>query len=443
MRVGREFVRKVLLRFHLAHHAEEVVVAGARHRRRLRPGRHEGWRAFAGAGVKRRRRAWRAMPHVVVLGAGPGGLTAATELASALPRGSVTLVDERDSFLMGLAKLAILDGRRTAATGRRMLRDVERHGVRFLQAKVESVDPATRTVRAGDETLRADHLVVALGTTLDAGGVPGLAEAGRNVYTTEGAAAFHRDLASFPGGEVLLVVHSTPFKCPPGPYEATMLTKAFLDRRGVDARVAIASPEPQPMPSAGPAAGEMVAGFLAERGITLLAGRTLREVDPHARIARFANGEERRFDLLAFVPRHRAPAALAGLVDASGFVPVDARTLATGHAGVHAIGDCTLIKLANGKPLVKAGVMAEAEGRVVARNVLDALAGRPPSAAFDGKGYCFLELGGGEGVQIEGDFYAMPAPDVRALPPSPAALQAKARFEEERLRRWFGGQPLG
>lgn len=379
--------------------------------------------------------------RTLVLGAGFGGLTAATELARLLPRGhEVTLVDERDSFLMGLSKLWVLDGRRAPGDGARKLREVERHGVRFVQGRVGSVDLGHRRVRVGDEWLPYDHLVVALGAHLTLDDVPGLEAAARNVYTAQGVAAFHADLARFPGGDVLLVVDTAPVKCPPAPYEAAMLAKRFLEERGVDARVALASPEPQPLPVAGPECGAAVRGWVEERGVELLSSTKVVSVDPEAREARFADGKARRFDLLAAVPTHVAPPVLreAGLVGEAGWVPVDAATLRTRHPDVWAVGDCTVVKLANGKPLVKAGVMAEGEALVVARNLAARVRGEPETARFEGKGHCFLELGDGLAVEVHGDFYAAPAPVVAARPPSKASLVAKHDFERERLIRWFG-----
>lgn len=382
------------------------------------------------------------MTHTVVLGAGPGGLTVATELAARLPPGhQVTLVDEKDRFMMGLAKLGILDGRRTRNATERPLRDVERKGVRFLNARVEHVDPAARTVRVAGQTLMADHLVLAMGARLDAAAVPGMAQAGRNLYAVDGVEALHADLAALRSGtDVLVLVAGLPFKCPPAPYEAAMLAQAFLRARGVDARVTVATPEPQPLPVAGPECGATVTEYLDERGVEFLPNRKVVEVDAAGRVARFDGGETRRFDVLAFVPPHRAPLPLveAGLTDASGFVPVDARTLQTKHADVYAVGDCNVVKLANGKPLVKAGVMAEGEGRVVAENLAARILGQPPRAAFDGKGFCFLELGGGLAMEVTGDFYATPAPRVVASAPTRRSLESKASFESERLQRWLG-----
>lgn len=103
----------------------------------------------------------RRVTRTVILGAGFGGLSAATELAAALPRDDVLLVDERDWFVMGLAKLQIMDGRRTPADAARRLRGVERHGVQFVRGAVERIEEARVIVHG--EPLPFDHLVLALG----------------------------------------------------------------------------------------------------------------------------------------------------------------------------------------------------------------------------------------------------------------------------------------
>ncbi len=78
---------------------------------------------------------------------------------------------------------------------------------------------------------------------------------------------------------------------------------------------------------------------------------------------------------------------------------MDARTLRTAFDGVYAIGDVNAIVLANGKPLPKAGVFAHAQARVVAREVA-ATFGAAQAAPFDGKGYCWVELGGGRPLAL-------------------------------------------
>jgi NADPH-dependent 2,4-dienoyl-CoA reductase/sulfur reductase-like enzyme len=81
----------------------------------------------------------------------------------------------------------------------------------------------------------------------------------------------------------------------------------------------------------------------------------------------------------------------AGLAEPGAWVKVDPATLETRFPGVYAIGDVTVIPLASGMPLPKAGVFAHAQGEVVAARIADGLAGRTPTATFDGNGMCFRD----------------------------------------------------
>src|SRR6266487_3707227 len=82
----------------------------------------------------------------------------------------------------------------------------------------------------------------------------------------------------------------------------------------------------------------------------------------------------------------------------------------TPHEGVYAVGDVTLIPLANGLPFPKAGVMAELQGTRVARAIAAELQGAEPPALFDGTGFCPIELGSGSAALVQGHWYAEPEP---------------------------------
>jgi sulfide:quinone oxidoreductase len=58
------------------------------------------------------------------------------------------------------------------------------------------------------------------------------------------------------------------------------------------------------------------------------------------------------------------------------------------------IGDMVMVELANGNPLLKAGIFAEGEGRIVADQIAAAFAGVKSDTVFQGEGGCFLEVGG-------------------------------------------------
>jgi sulfide:quinone oxidoreductase len=102
------------------------------------------------------------------------------------------------------------------------------------------------------------------------------------------------------------------------------------------------------------------------------------------------------------------------------------------------VGDVTLIKLANGLPLPKAGVIAELEGKRVAAAIAATVREQAQPAAFDGRGWCFLEFGAARAALIEGHFYAEPEPQVSLRGPAPEHARAKHSFEAERLDGWFG-----
>ena len=100
------------------------------------------------------------------------------------------------------------------------------------------------------------------------------------------------------------------------------------------------------------------------------------------------------------------------LANADGWVAVDKHTLATRFENVYAIGDMTSIALANGKSLPKAGVFAHGQGEAVAARIVSAIQGAKPQAEFDGMGYCWIEMGGGQAGFANGQFYAEPDPVV-------------------------------
>lgn len=63
-------------------------------------------------------------------------------------------------------------------------------------------------------------------------------------------------------------------------------------------------------------------------------------------------------------------------------------------------------------------------------------AGAGPEARFDGHGYCWVELGGGQAAFAVGDFYAQPDPSVALRSPGRAWHLGKVIFE----RYWLGGE---
>jgi sulfide:quinone oxidoreductase len=378
------------------------------------------------------------MRRFLILGAGFGGLAAAQELRSRLPEGDeIVLVDRKPSYIMGLRKWWAVIGRSSLEEGRRDLRSLETKGLSFVQGVVEAIDPARRAATVGGRVLEADAVLLALGAEHAVELVPGYREHALNPYDPNSIPAIRERLESFTGGRVGVGIFGIPYTCPPAPYELALLLRDDFERRSVRAEVEVFTPTPLSLPVIGQENCSTLESLLEERGVRFLPEH--RALKVLAGEVVFATGS-RPYDLLLGIPPHRCPAAVvaAGLAQEGGWVRVDLATMATSFAGVYAIGDLVEIPLANGMALPKAGVFAEEGAAVAVESILASFSAKGSPRRFDGHGFCFLESGRGEALEVRGDFLAEPKPKVEVAPPTRERLSAKEAFERERLTRWFG-----
>jgi sulfide:quinone oxidoreductase len=383
--------------------------------------------------------------HVVVLGAGFGGLEVARTLSE---RGDgrvrVTLVDRAEHFVFGFSKLDVMFRQVPSAHVQHAYADVAGPSLTFLRTDVESIDPVERRVVTGAGELVADVLVVALGAEVRPELTPGLPEGGHEFYSVPGAIAAAEAIAGFRGGHVVVGVTSTPFKCPPAPSETVLLMHDHLVAHGLreSSVLSLVMPLGVPIPPS-PAASEMVLAQLAERGIEWHPGRLVREVDSARGRLVLDDGESMPYDLFLAVPPHRAPEVVvaAGLTE-DGWIPVDPATLETRFPGVYAVGDVTSV----GTP--KAGVFAEGQGAVVAHRIL-AEVGAGDAATYDGRGVCYMELGDGQVATVDVTFQPGRPPVGGLVGPTADLADDKREFGTTRVARWFGrtwtasGDPAG
>jgi sulfide:quinone oxidoreductase len=100
--------------------------------------------------------------------------------------------------------------------------------------------------------------------------------------------------------------------------------------------------------------------------------------------------------------------------------------------GVYAVGDVATI----GIP--KAGVFSEGAASVVAAALLTQSEGGDQPEPFDGRGSCYVELGGGRVGRVDVDFLSGPKPTGTFQEPSLALVAEKTHFGASRQARWFG-----
>lgn len=379
---------------------------------------------------------------VLVLGGGIGGTVAASRLRRMLPREHRVILVERESrHVFSPSFLWVMIGRRSADQISRPMSAAKR-GIELIRGTIERIDPVARTVRVEGKEHSGDYMVIALGADLTPEAIPGLAQAGHNFYSLSGAQSLRDARLKLQSGWIAVLVSAMPFKCPGAPNEAAMLLEYDARRRGVRDRVSVDlyTAEPGPMPVAGTSVSGALRQMIESKGIGYHPNHTVRAVDPDQRRISFVDGARADFDLLAYIPPHRAPQVVrdAGLCGESGWVPVDRGTLETRFAGVYALGDVTGIMLTSiNKPLPKAGVFAHNEAEVVAHNIARAITGKGTEQRFTGDGACFLETGDGRAAFGSGNFYADPAPQIHLKQPSMMLHLGKVAYEKYWIFRWF------
>jgi sulfide:quinone oxidoreductase len=373
--------------------------------------------------------------HVVILGAGFGGLELASRLSDSLAdEVSVTLIDQNDSFTFGFSKLDILFGRSATSGLRLHYRDLAKPGVDFRQERVTAIDPGTRHVTTDQWSYDADILVVALGAGYDIAATPGFAEGGLEFYSIAGAERMRDALPAFDGGTILIGVLAQPLKCPPAPFEAAFLLHDQLVERGIREKTEIRIVAPMSAPV--PVTPDVSRRFLEELGareIEYIGQRRVIELDPAAKEALLESGERLPYDLFVGIPVHRVPAVVeeSGITE-NGWVAVDRDTLMTPFPDVYAVGDVVNI------PMAKAGVFAENAAGVVADVIAARLRGETPGRRYKGEGNCYIEFGSGRVAKVEASFLGGPSPTAQVVGPSEALAAEKETFASTRRERWFG-----
>jgi len=324
-----------------------------------------------------------ARPHVVVVGGGFGGATAARYLRMWSEGGvDVTLIEREAAFVScPLSNLVIGGLQRLEDITLGYDRLQSRWGVHRLTDEAVGIDFGRRTVStARHGAIAYDRLVLAPGVEMLSARVDGLAGHEDRVPHAWKAGAqtanLHRQLAAMPdGGVFAMSIPRAPYRCPPGPYERACVVAHYLRTHKPRAKVLVFDANAE-IVAKKPLFEQAFARYGAM--IDYRPNSTLLAVDAAALEAEF-EFERLRADVLNLIPPMRAgniatQGGLALVNDA--WVDVDWLTLgAKGLPGVHVIGDAVFP--APGMP--KSGHMANQHAKVVAAAILNELAGLPPN----------------------------------------------------------------
>ncbi len=377
------------------------------------------------------------IPHVVILGGGFGGLAAANELRNSLSSSQVkiTVIDKKDWFMVGFAKLWIINGTRTFENSIGSLNELSKKEINFIKEEILEINFQNKNIKTKSQNITFDFLIISTGVVLAPQKIPGLVENGFNLY--DQLLKIRDKLESIESGKIAISIMGMPYKCPPAPFEASLLIDSMLRKRGVRDSVQIDfySPAPITLPAAGPEVSKKILELVNSEKITFHNSCKIKSVESKKLI--FENSEA-DFDILLAIPPHIAPKIIydSGLAKEPGFIPID-RDCKTPFENIFAIGDVTVLAVGEKLAVPKAGIFAEGEGITVAKKIISIIQLKEETVLFDGKGGCFIESGKDTASILEVDMFTNSKPSTSLSESTTDNLSKKKEFEKERLSKWL------
>ena len=327
-------------------------------------------------------------PHVVVVGGGYGGATAAKYVRLWSDQGiRVTLVEPSATFISCPISNLVLGGSKTMADITTPYDNlVKRHGVNLVRDRVTRIDPDKRTVRlAGGAELAWDRLILSPGVDFLWDTLPGMLKPGAQdqvLHSWKAGAqtvALRQQLEAMPdGGVYALSIPLAPYRCPPGPYERACQVASYFSKAKPKSKVLILDANDD-VTSKGP----LFKKAWAERYKDIIEYRPKHkvvDVDAAAHTLKFEFNDDVKASVLNVIPDMRAGdiAVRTGLATANQrWCEVDFLTHESKAAkNIHVLGDA--IQVAPGMP--KSGHMANQHGKTCAAAVVALLTGKQPNA---------------------------------------------------------------
>lgn len=330
-------------------------------------------------------RAQQASAHVVVVGGGFGGATAARYLRRYQPDVKITLVEPARRFYTCPFSNLYLAGLKEWESLGHGFDGLRKLGIEVIHASAEQVDATAKTVKLSNgATLRWDKLVLSPGVDMQWNKLQGYDEAAAELAPHAWKAGpqtqlLKRQLAAMKdGGTFVMTIPENPFRCPPGPYERACQVAHYFSKAKPKSKVLILDANDD-VTSKGPlfkkAWADRYKGIIDYRP-----KHNLTDVDAATGTLKFEFNDDLKAQVLNVVPPQRAGdiAHNAGLTTANKrWCEVDWQTMESKAAkNIHILGDALQVA-----PLMpKSGHMANQHGKVAAAAIVALLSGRAPNA---------------------------------------------------------------
>jgi NADH:ubiquinone reductase (H+-translocating) len=364
------------------------------------------------------------LPHVVILGAGFGGIGAAQKLRDAPVR--LTIINKHDYHtFQPLIYQVATDELAPAEVGHPIRDLLHRHkDWTFHQCDVRSIDLANKKVILdGMSAIDYDYLVVALGAVVNFHGTTGAAEHSFPLYTMSDAIRLHDQILKMfeavDKNPSLLDDGALTFCIVGGGATGTELAGAMSELLHAELsddypnvptekfRIVLYEHSPHLLAPFQPKLRDYAEKTLSDRGVEIHTGIGVSEVGPTQ--IKLSTGDIVKSHTVVWAAGLQANPVTASLgieLAPGGHIPVDAQLQLKDHPEVFAVGDiASTIDAKSGQPLPGLGSVALQAGHYVGK-AITMLLDRQPLAPFEyvnkgtmaqvGRGAAVVELPGGE-----------------------------------------------
>lgn len=397
------------------------------------------------------------MTHVVILGAGIAGVSAAYALKAKLgPRDEVTVVSDKPYFHFVPSNPWVAMGwRERADVAFQIGPYLEARGIKFIHSGVKRIQPEVIQVDLENgDVLFYDVLLIATGACALQGAtgmsddIPGLTEHTHSVMhidQAEQAFAAYREFVRHPGP---IVVGAAQGASVLGPvYEYAFLVDADLKRRNIRERASITLVTPEPWPGhlglgGEGASREAVTAALADTHINVICNALTTRIDKdtiHV-VELDAAGKEKQTHALPYAYSVYWPAFggvpgvrnATGLVNERGLVVVDEYLRNPDYPNVFALGACVAQPAVEKTP-VPVGApdsvySIQKAGEIVVQNILAQLGDAPLASHVPQRAKWLTDMGETGAAYLSGP--QVPLRDINWMRQGRWVHQAKVDFEK-------------
>ena len=327
--------------------------------------------------------------HVVIIGGGFGGATAARYLRLHCPEIRISLIEPKQYYtacpgsnrvITGLAELESLSLSYSKLS--------QAYAINILQTRVTAIDAQLKRLRLQTgETLSFDYLILAPGISLRWDTIEGYSEtlSGRFPHAWQAGPQtllLREQIRALPdNGTVLICPPADPYRCPPGPYERASLIACWLKQHKPKAKIRILDPKRSFSKQAlFEHAWRQHYAYGSENALIewhSLADNPIKAIDQKTNTVITEFGDRFRGDVINLIPPQTAGqiAIDTGLTDGSGWCPVNpvsSESLLAPH--IYIIGDAGQYA-----PIPKSAFAANSEAKHCALTISLMLKDQDPS----------------------------------------------------------------